>query len=33
MEIPEGWATRRHVAGLFPTNAGYEFQILYRRKG
>jgi hypothetical protein len=23
----------RHVAGLFPTNAGYEFQILYRRKG
>jgi hypothetical protein len=23
----------RHIAGLFPTNAGYEFQILYRRKG
>lgn len=23
----------RHVAGLFPTNPGYEFQILYRRKG
>jgi hypothetical protein len=23
----------RHVSGLFPTNAGYEFQILYRRKG
>jgi len=23
----------RHVAGLFPTNKGYEFQILYRRKG
>ncbi|MGB6745784.1 MAG: hypothetical protein WBE38_19195 [Terracidiphilus sp.] len=23
----------RHVAGLFPANAGYEFQILYRRKG
>ncbi len=23
----------RHVAGLFPTNAGYDFQILYRRKG
>jgi len=23
----------RHVAGLFPTNHGYEFQILYRRKG
>ena len=23
----------RHVAGLFPTNLGYEFQILYRRKG
>jgi hypothetical protein len=23
----------RHVAGLFPTNQGYEFQILYRRKG
>ncbi len=23
----------RHVARLFPTNAGYEFQILYRRKG
>jgi len=23
----------RHVAGLFPVNAGYEFQILYRRKG
>jgi hypothetical protein len=23
----------RHVAGLFPVNPGYEFQILYRRKG
>jgi hypothetical protein len=23
----------RHVATLFPGNAGYEFQILYRRKG
>ena len=23
----------RHVASLFPVNAGYEFQILYRRKG
>jgi hypothetical protein len=23
----------RHVAGLFPANAGYEFQVLYRRKG
>ncbi len=23
----------RHVAGLFPTNQGYEFQIHYRRKG
>ena len=23
----------RHVAGLFPPNQGYEFQILYRRKG
>jgi hypothetical protein len=23
----------RHVAGLFPANVGYEFQILYRRKG
>lgn len=23
----------RHVAGLFPANPGYEFQILYRRKG
>jgi len=23
----------RHVANLFPANAGYEFQILYRRKG
>jgi hypothetical protein len=22
----------RHVAGLFPANSGYEFQILYRRK-
>ena len=26
---PEG----RHVASLFPPNPGYEFQILYRRKG
>ena len=24
---------QRHVAQLFPTNAGYDFQILYRRKG
>jgi hypothetical protein len=23
----------RHVAALFPANTGYEFQILYRRKG
>jgi hypothetical protein len=23
----------RHVASLFPANEGYEFQILYRRKG
>jgi hypothetical protein len=23
----------RHVSGLFPPNPGYEFQILYRRKG
>src|ERR1700749_1866895 len=23
----------RHVAGLFPPNPGYDFQILYRRKG
>lgn len=23
----------RHVAALFPTNQGYDFQILYRRKG
>jgi hypothetical protein len=23
----------RAVAGLFPPNIGYEFQILYRRKG
>lgn len=23
----------RHVAGLFPANTGYEFQIFYRRKG
>jgi len=23
----------RHVSSLFPTNPGYEFQILYRRKG
>lgn len=23
----------RHVAGLFPANTGYEFQIHYRRKG
>jgi hypothetical protein len=23
----------RHVAGLFPPNQGYDFQILYRRKG
>jgi hypothetical protein len=23
----------RLVASLFPANAGYEFQILYRRKG
>jgi hypothetical protein len=23
----------RLVAGLFPANAGYDFQILYRRKG
>jgi len=23
----------RHVAGLFPVNQGFEFQIHYRRKG
>jgi hypothetical protein len=23
----------RHVASLFPSNPGYEFQVLYRRKG
>jgi Asp-tRNA(Asn)/Glu-tRNA(Gln) amidotransferase B subunit len=23
----------RHVASLFPASAGYDFQILYRRKG
>jgi hypothetical protein len=23
----------RHVSGLFPANPGYDFQILYRRKG
>jgi hypothetical protein len=23
----------RHVAGLFPANSGYEFQVLYRRRG
>jgi hypothetical protein len=23
----------RHIAELFPANAGYEFQVLYRRKG
>jgi hypothetical protein len=23
----------RHVASLFPANPGYEFQVLYRRKG
>src|ERR1700760_829101 len=23
----------RHVSGLFPPNTGYDFQILYRRKG
>ena len=23
----------RHVATLFPANQGYEFQVLYRRKG
>ena len=23
----------RHVASLFPANSGYEFQVLYRRKG
>ncbi len=23
----------RHVAGLFPANSGYEFRVLYRRKG
>jgi len=23
----------RHIASLFPPNAGYEFQVLYRRKG
>jgi hypothetical protein len=23
----------RHISGLFPANSGYEFQVLYRRKG
>ncbi len=23
----------RHIGGLFPANPGYEFQVLYRRKG
>jgi hypothetical protein len=23
----------RHIASLFPANPGYEFQVLYRRKG
>jgi hypothetical protein len=23
----------RHIASLFPANSGYEFQVLYRRKG
>ncbi|MDR3723670.1 MAG: hypothetical protein P4K83_04195 [Terracidiphilus sp.] len=23
----------RHISGLFPANTGYEFQVLYRRKG
>ena len=23
----------RHLSSLFPPNTGYEFQILYRRKG
>jgi hypothetical protein len=23
----------RHVAGLFPANPGYEFQVIKRRKG
>jgi hypothetical protein len=23
----------RHLASLFPPNPGYDFQILYRRKG
>lgn len=32
--IPVALAERlRHVASLFPANPGYEFQILYRRKG
>jgi hypothetical protein len=26
-------ARLRHIASLFPANSGYEFQILYRRKG
>ena len=31
---PRALAERlRHVANLFPANSGYEFQILYRRKG
>lgn len=31
---PSALAERlRHVAALFPANPGYEFQILYRRKG
>ena len=32
--IPVGLAERlRHVANLFPPNAGYDFQILYRKRG
>jgi hypothetical protein len=33
LAAPELAERLRHVATLFPPNAGYEFQILYRRKG
>jgi hypothetical protein len=33
LAAPELAERLRHVAGLFPANSGYEFQILYRRKG
>jgi hypothetical protein len=34
-ELPGAFMEERpgHVSSLFPANPGYEFQILYRRKG